>query len=45
MAANNSTPVAAIAEYSVWRDMKQRCYNPKNGNYKRYGARGIRVCE
>jgi hypothetical protein len=25
--------------------MKQRCYNPKNPHYSRYGARGIVVCE
>ncbi len=32
-------------EYQCWRDMRQRCYNPKTVEYKRYGARGIRVCE
>lgn len=31
--------------YSRWRDMKQRCFNPKCGNYKHYGARGITVCD
>lgn len=25
-------------------DMKQRCANPKNSQYKNYGARGIKVC-
>lgn len=45
MATSNSTPVAQIAEYSVWQDMKQRCYNPKCCNYPHYGARGIRVCD
>lgn len=24
---------------------KQRCYNPDNSDYKRYGARGITICE
>lgn len=31
--------------YMVWADMKTRCYNQKDPNYKRYGARGITVCE
>lgn len=26
-------------------DMKQRCYNSKNGDYKNYGARGIKICD
>lgn len=32
-------------EYVAWSNMIQRCYNPKNNNYKRYGARGVRVCD
>jgi len=31
--------------YHVWEMMKGRCLNPKNPNFKRYGARGITVCE
>lgn len=31
-------------EHKIWRDMKQRCYNPKEPAYKDYGARGITVC-
>ena len=30
--------------YSIWLDMKKRCSNPKNKEYKNYGGRGIRVC-
>lgn len=30
-------------EYSSWVSMKSRCYNPKNKDYKKYGARGIVV--
>lgn len=30
--------------YSIWCDMKSRCYNPNIKNYKHYGARGIEVC-
>lgn len=31
--------------YSRWRDIKQRCLNPNNNNYKYYGGRGIKICE
>lgn len=31
--------------YSVWIDMKKRCYNPKYKQYKDYGGRGIKVCD
>jgi len=31
--------------YSVWQNMKTRCYNPKTWNYKNYGGRGIKVCD
>lgn len=30
--------------YAVWRAMKNRCYSPKNKEYKNYGGRGISVC-
>lgn len=29
--------------YQVWQNFKQRCFNPKNQQYKNYGARGITV--
>ena len=31
--------------YKRYIDMKGRCYNPNNYNYKHYGARGIKVCD
>ena len=31
--------------YRVWIGMKTRCYNPKAGNYKYYGAKGVSICE
>ena len=31
-------------EYHVWLDMRDRCLNPKNYDYKDYGGRGITVC-
>ena len=30
--------------YHIWETMKQRCYNTNNPRYKRYGARGIIIC-
>lgn len=31
--------------YSRYTDMKSRCFNPNNCNYKYYGERGITICE
>ena len=31
--------------YSVWRDMIDRCSNPHNKHYMRYGGRGIKICD
>jgi len=31
--------------YTIWLDMKSRCYNPKSISYKYYGAKGVIVCE
>lgn len=32
-------------EYAAWADMVQRCTNPKNRGWARYGGRGIEVCD
>jgi hypothetical protein len=37
---NGETP-----EYRSWRAMRDRCNCESHSEYKRYGARGIRVCE
>jgi hypothetical protein len=31
--------------YKSWSSMKDRCYQPAHSEYKRYGGRGINVCE
>lgn len=31
--------------YGVWCNMKQRCYDENHPDYKKYGAKGITVCD
>ena len=31
--------------YTIWYDMKARCYNAKNPHFNCYGGRGIKNCE
>lgn len=31
--------------YRVWNNIKKRCYEPTNNHYKRYGGRGIKLCD
>lgn len=31
--------------YRAWAQMINRCHNPNNYSYGRYGARGVRVCD
>lgn len=31
--------------YAAWSQMINRCHNPNNSSYGRYGARGIYVCD
>lgn len=31
--------------YTIWIDMKRRCYNEKRNNYKYYGGKGIKICD
>lgn len=31
--------------YRLWSSMKDRCYNPDNARFYRYGGRGIKVCD
>lgn len=34
-----------VRENTVWRNMKQRCLNPRSPHYAQFGGRGITVCE
>jgi hypothetical protein len=36
---------AGSSEYDAWSGMHQRCGNPKDKDYGKYGGRGIKVCE
>lgn len=31
--------------FNIWKDLRQRCNNPKDSSYKNYGGRGIKVCD
>ena len=31
--------------YSIWYDMRRRCYDPRRSSYGRYGGVGIKVCD
>jgi hypothetical protein len=35
----------ASREYSSWKCMKARCYDPNHKSFKNYGARGIKMCD
>jgi hypothetical protein len=32
-------------EYTAWENMKARCFNPANSEFRNYGGRGITVCQ
>lgn len=40
---NQPKPISP--EYRAWRHMLDRCYNPNCKAYRRYGGRGISVCQ
>ena len=39
--ANNSHGLTSSPEYKVWKGMRNRCSNPNNSNYYKYGEKGI----
>ena len=44
-ASNSTHGDSGSAEFTIWVCMKQRCHNPTNHAYHRYGGRGITVCD
>ena len=36
---------AGTNEYTIWVDIKKRCFNPKHKFYHHYGGRGLTLCE
>ena len=31
--------------YETWKNMRRRCFDPKNKRWNRYGGRGITICQ
>lgn len=45
VAINLTHGLRESAEYSIWCDMKTRCYNRNSNAFSNYGGRGITVCD
>lgn len=45
LTANHSHKQSRTRLYTIWQGMKDRCCNPHNVRYERYGGRGIKVCD
>lgn len=43
--ANTTHGLSKRTEYTIWVDMRRRCYKPQRPDYHRYGGRGITVCD
>lgn len=43
--SNKTHGLSNSDEYHIWRGIKQRCRNPNNKDYHRYGARGIDILD
>ena len=38
-------PKSTTRLYGIWKAIRQRCLNPNNKHFDRYGGRGIKVCD
>lgn len=45
MAKQRIKGISKTRQYRILQGMKQRCYNPNNQHFNRYGERGIKVCD
>lgn len=44
IALNTTHERTRTTEHTAWVNMRQRCSNPNNPSFDKYGGRGIRVC-
>lgn len=44
-AAATTHGMSGTVEYATWKRLKDRCFNPNNPKYHRYGGRGITMCQ
>jgi DNA-binding transcriptional ArsR family regulator len=42
---NTTHGMTLSSEFNSWHSMKERCLNSKSTSYKRYGGRGITICD
>lgn len=42
---NSRHGLSGTPEHNIWKEMRQRCRNPKHARYADYGGRGITVCQ
>lgn len=45
IARNTSHGLSKTRLYKIWKLARQRCNNPNLPDYRKYGARGIRICD
>lgn len=43
--ANKTHGLTETRLYSIWKNMKKRCYNKNNKDYKYYGGQGVTLCD
>ena len=43
--ANTKHGLTKSTEFTIWTNMKMRCYNKNDAGYRNYGGRGIQVCD